>query len=153
MGQLDKACGTWKRLPLIGWKCDLVQQTLWSHNICATNLVGQDSIGQPMRRSGTTRFVATNRVGLYRKKKPCAMWSRASIFPMVQKISIYLITKSRWLGWGGGWRTERYVHRGGLQIRLTFCSLLYGTPAPSSESQLLEAWPFSPMWLVENQLI
>ena len=32
---------------------------------------------------------------------------------------------------------------GGVQIRLSFFSVLYGTPAPSSESQLLEAWPVS----------
>ena len=51
------------------------------------------------------------------------MWSRASIFPMVQKISIYLITKSRWFGWGGG-------VVGGEQRGM------YGMQAPSSERQL-----------------
>ena len=30
-----------------------------------------------------------------------------------------------------------------MQNRLLFFSLLYGTPAPSAESQLLEAWPAS----------
>ena len=36
----------------------------------------------------------------------------------------------------GGWRGG-----GGVQIRLSFFSLLYGMPAPSAEGQHPEAWP------------
>ena len=39
----------------------------------------------------------------------------------------------------GGWTCVP----GGRGIRLSFFSLLYGTPAPSSERQHLEAWPAS----------
>ena len=59
--------------------------------------------GQPFctcLQKGTLVLVACGTIVL-QEKEPYAMWSRASIFPMVQKISIYLITKSRWFGWGG----------------------------------------------------
>ena len=40
--------------------------------------------------------------------------------------------------------TERYIRLGeGVQSRLSFFSLLYGTPAPSAESQQPEAWTAS----------
>ena len=45
-------------------------------------------------------------------------------------------------GRDGGLQTERYVRGGGgVQARLSFFSLLYCMLAPSSESQILEAWP------------
>ena len=61
---------------------------------------------------------------------------------MVQKISIYLIklggVEDGDDGWGGLLQTERYEWGAGVGWNLDFhFSLLYGMPAPSSESQLL----------------
>ena len=55
-------------------------------------------------------------------------------------------------GWLEGWTILEgttlcmvsNIHaRGGVQTRLSFFSLLYGTPANRAESQQLEAWPAS----------
>ena len=53
------------------------------------------------------------------------------------------------MAWGGGiLNVENLFYvcvcaGGGVQIRLSFFSLLYGTPAPSSERKHPESWPAS----------
>ena len=65
------------------------------------------------------------------------LWEKFWIEFSVLHISIYLITKSMWLGWGGWWLTERYICGGGVQFRLSFflsivlhASTQRRTPAP-----------------------
>ena len=41
------------------------------------------------------------------------------------------------------WLVHTHTWGGGVQTRLSFFSLLYGTPAPSAERQHPEAWPAS----------